>query len=76
VAVASQWAIENQPHWQLDVTFREDHCRIRTGHADANFSTLGRTAVSIPTIEKTEKLEIKSKRLSAGWHQPYLFKVL
>ena len=27
------------------------------------------------TIEKTEKLGIKSKRLSAGWDQPYLFKV-
>ena len=75
-AVASHWAIENQLHWQLDVTFREDHCRIRKGHADTNFSTLRRTALSMLKNEKTKKLGIKNKRLSAGWDEPYLFKVL
>lgn len=75
-AVASHWSIENQLHWQLDVTFREDHCRIRKGHADANFSTLRRTALSMLKNEKTKKLGIKNKRLSAGWDEGYLFKVL
>ena len=75
-AVASHWAIENQLHWQLDVTFREDHCRIRKGHADTNFSTLRRTALSMLKNEKTKKLGIKNRRLSAGWDEPYLFKVL
>ncbi len=75
-AVASHWAIENQLHWQLDVTFREDHCRIRKGHADANFSTLRRTALAMLKNEKTKKLGIKNKRLSAGWDEAYLFKVL
>lgn len=75
-AVASHWAIENQLHWQLDVTFREDHCRIRKGHADTNFSTLRRTALSMLKNEKTKKLGIKNKRLSAGWDDAYLFKVL
>jgi len=68
-AVASHWAIENQLHWQLDVTFREDHCRIRKGHADTNFSTLRRTALSMLKNEKTKKLGIKNKRLSAGWDE-------
>jgi hypothetical protein len=63
-------------YWQLDVTFREDHCRIRKGHADTNFSTLRRTALSMLKNEKTKKLGIKNKRLSAGWDEPYLFKVL
>jgi len=27
------WGVENGLHWTLDVTFDEDACRIRTGHA-------------------------------------------
>ena len=39
-AVRDHWGIENRLHWQLDVTFQEDQCRVRKGHADANFSIL------------------------------------
>ena len=46
-AVRSHWAIENRLHWQLDVTFEEDQSRLRKGHADANFSILRRTALSL-----------------------------
>ena len=31
-AVRGHWLIENSLHWQLDVTFGEDQCRIRKGH--------------------------------------------
>jgi predicted transposase YbfD/YdcC len=41
-AVRIHWSIENHLHWQLDVAFQEDQCRIRQGHADANFSILRR----------------------------------
>ena len=27
--VRTHWSIENSLHWSLDVTFGEDHCRIR-----------------------------------------------
>src|SRR6185295_11653943 len=27
--VRAHWAIENRLHWQLDVTFQEDQCRLR-----------------------------------------------
>jgi len=74
--VASHWSIENNLHWQLDVTFREDHCRIRKGNADANFSGLRRTALTMLKNEKTRKIGIKNKRLSAGWDAEYLLKVL
>ena len=46
-AVRGHWGIENRLHWQLDVTFQEDQCRIRQGHADANFSILRRAAEPI-----------------------------
>ena len=68
--------IENNLHWQLDVTFQEDQCRIRKGHADANFSILRRTALSMLKNESTLKVGIKNKRLTAGWDETYLAKVL
>ena len=74
--VASHWSIENQLHWQLDVTFREDHSRIRKGHADVNFSTLRKTALTLLKNETTAKVGIKNKRLIAGWDDDYLFQVL
>jgi predicted transposase YbfD/YdcC len=75
-AVRGHWGIENRLHWQLDVTFQEDQCRIRQGHADANFSILRRTALSMLKNESTLKVGIKNKRLAAGWDESYLEKVL
>ena len=74
--VASHWSIENQLHWQLDVTFREDNCRVRKGHADVNLSTLRKTALTLLKNETTEKVGIKNKRLMAGWDDDYLLQVL
>jgi predicted transposase YbfD/YdcC len=75
-AVRGHWGVENRLHWQLDVTFQEDQCRIRQGHADANFSILRRTALSLLKNETTQKVGIKNKRLTAGWDERYLEKVL
>ena len=75
-AVRGHWGIENRLHWQLDVTFQEDQSRIRKGHADANFSILRRTALSLLKNETTLKVGVKNKRLNAGWDESYLGKVL
>jgi len=75
-AVRDHWGIENSLHWQLDVTFQEDQCRIRKGHADANFSILRRTALSLLKNERTLKVGIKNKRLTAAWDETYLEQVL
>ena len=75
-AVRDHWGIENHLHWQLDVTFHEDQCRVRKGHADANFSSLRRTALSLLKNESSLKVGIKNKRLTAGWDEAYLEKVL
>ncbi len=32
-SVRAHWGIENNLHWSLDVTFREDDCRVRKGNA-------------------------------------------
>jgi len=75
-AVRGHWSIENSLHWQLDVTFNEDQSRLRRGHADANFSILRRTALSLLKNNKTLKVGVKNKRLTAGWDDSYLQQVL
>jgi predicted transposase YbfD/YdcC len=75
-AVRGHWSIENRLHWQLDVTFQEDHSRIRKGHADANFSILRRTALSLLKNNKSKKVGIKNKRLTAGWSDAYVQEVV
>lgn len=75
-ASRGHWGIENSLHWQLDVTFDEDQCRIRKGHADQNFSILRRNALSLLKNESSQKIGVKNKRLVAGWDEDYLEKVL
>jgi predicted transposase YbfD/YdcC len=70
-AVRGHWSIENRLHWQLDVTFQEDQSRLRRGHADANFSILRRTALSLLKDNHALKVGIKNKRLAAGWNDEY-----
>ena len=74
--VRGHWNIENQLHWQLDVAFREDHSRVRTGHADENLSRVRRLALALLKHDKTAKLGVKNKRLCAGWDDDYRTKVL
>ncbi len=71
-AVRGHWGIENSLHWHLDVTFGEDQFRVRKGHADANFSILRRTALSLLKNNRSRKLGVKNKRLSAGWDDNFL----
>jgi predicted transposase YbfD/YdcC/predicted DNA-binding protein (UPF0251 family) len=75
-AVRSHWAVENNCHWQLDVTFQEDQCRIRKGHADANFSVMRRMAISMLKNNHRRKVGIKNKRLIAALDDTYLTEVL
>jgi predicted transposase YbfD/YdcC len=75
-AVRGHWGIENRLHWQLDVTFGEDQSRIRKGHADANFSILRRAALGLLKNERSQKVGVKTKRLTAAWNEDYLEQVL
>jgi predicted transposase YbfD/YdcC len=75
-AVRGHWGIENSLHWQLDVTFGEDQCRIRKGYADANFSLLRRAALGLLKNNATEKVGVKNKRLCAAWDDDYRLQVL
>ena len=45
--VRDHWAVENSLHWVMDMTFRDDECRIRTDHAPQNFVALKHMAANI-----------------------------
>jgi predicted transposase YbfD/YdcC len=74
--VRTHWSIENSLHWSLDVTFGEDHCRIRKDHAPQNMATLRQVSHNLLKNETSLKVGIQGKRLQAGWKEDYLLKVL
>jgi predicted transposase YbfD/YdcC len=65
-AARSHWGIENRLHWVLDVTFREDDCRVRKGHAPQNLSTLRKFALSLLRHDtQYPKRSLRSRRKTA-----------
>jgi len=74
-AIRKHWGIENNLHWQLDFTFREDESR-KVKNAARNFSTITKIALSILKNDKTVKGSLNLKRMKAGWDEKYLLKLL
>lgn len=74
----SHWGIEieNTVRWVLEVTFREDECRVRQGNAAHNIAILQHIALNLLKQEKTVREGVKAKRLQAAWDEDYLLKVL
>jgi predicted transposase YbfD/YdcC len=73
--VRRHWAIENQLHWHLDVSFREDQSRVRKDNAPDNMSTLRKIALQL-LQQVQDKRSIKTKRKTAGWNNEYMIKII
>ena len=74
--IRQHWAIENDLHWQLDVSFREDASAISVGNAPHNMNILRKTALSLIKQDKSTKGSVKNKRLRAGWDHRLLENIL
>ena len=74
-AVRSHWAIENNLHWTLDVTFNEDQSRLRAGHGAKNMAVVRHFALNL-VRQATDKRSIKRRRKRASWDPEYLLQIL
>ncbi len=63
--VRGHWGIENRCHWVLDVTFNEDQCRARIGHAAQNLALLRKLTLNLLRSDQTIKDTIRGKRIQA-----------
>jgi predicted transposase YbfD/YdcC len=70
-AIRAHWMIENGLHWVLDMTFRDDECRVRTDHAPANFTTIKHMALNL-IRRASGKDSIRLRRKVAAWDDDYL----
>jgi predicted transposase YbfD/YdcC len=74
--VRGHWSVENNLHWQLDISFREDERRIRIDHGAENYSRMCRMALNLLKKETTAKVGMAAKRKMCGWDNDYLLKVM
>jgi len=74
-AIRDHWSIENGLHWVMDMVFRDDECRIRKGHAAANFTTIKHAATNL-LRRSTAKASLTLKRHLAAWDEDFLFEIL
>src|SRR5262249_54032409 len=74
-AVRGHWAIENNLHWSLDVTFNEDQSRLRTGHGAKNMAVIRHFALNL-LRQVHDKRSIKRRRKRASWDPQYLLQIL
>jgi predicted transposase YbfD/YdcC len=70
-AVRGHWGIENRLHWVLDVVFRDDQSRLRTGHGAKNMAVVRHFAINLIRATANKK-SIKLRRKIAGWDPDYL----
>ena len=73
--VRAHWAIENSLHWVMDMTFRDDECRIRNDQAPANFTTIKHIAHNL--IRRVPgKDSVRLKRKTAAWDDEFLASIV
>ena len=69
-AIRGHWGIESL-HWVLDVTFKEDLSRLRTGHGANNMALVRRFAFNLLRLGRGQT-SIKTARKRAGWNPDFL----
>jgi predicted transposase YbfD/YdcC len=75
-AVRGHWGIENQLHWVLDVTMKEDACPIYRGEAAQILATVRHMALNMLRAEKGKSASIRRKQKIAAMNSDYLEQVI
>lgn len=77
-AIRSHWAIENNLHWVLDMSFGEDQSRIRKENAPQVMAIIRHMALNLLqlTKDKMKRQSIKRLRKMAGWDDNILSSIL
>lgn len=73
-ASRGHWGVESM-HWLLDVAFKDDLSRYRSGHGAKNMAVIRRFALGLVRANKS-KGSVKTRRKSAGWDTGFLLKIL
>ena len=73
-AIRGHWLIENSLHWVLDVTFREDLSRLRTGRGAKNMALVRHFALNLVRQVK-DRRSIKLRRKHADRKPDYLVEI-
>jgi predicted transposase YbfD/YdcC len=74
-ALRGHWRIENNLHWQLDISLREDESRIQARQGAANLALLRKTALSLLKQNPT-KDSIARKRKAAALDADFLAEIM
>ena len=72
----SHWAIENNLHWTLDVTFGEDNAHVRLGHAAVVLNILRKMVLLLLKSDSSSRGSISSKRLRCSWDFSFALRVI
>lgn len=77
-AIRSHWAIENNLHWVLDMSFGEDMSRIRKNNGPQIMAVIRHIALNLLqlTKDKMKRQSIKRLRKMAGWDHQILSNIL
>lgn len=74
-ALRHHWGIENNLHWQLDISFREDESRIQDRHTAENFALMRKMALCL-LKQHPRKDSIARKRKAAALDPDFLAETL
>ena len=74
-ATQHHWAIENSFHWVMDVTFGEDHSRIRNEHSAENMAVLRSLALNLLKRDPS-KSSLRQKRFRAAMDNDFLLHLI
>ena len=74
--IRAHWQIENNCHWQLDTTFREDANKTRAGNAAKNLGTVRRIVLNLLNQDHSTIKSLPRKRRQALLNHAYRESVL